>query len=469
MRITFHGAVRTVTGSQHLVSVNGHQILLDCGLYQGARRKSYERNRNLPYDAERIDTLILSHAHIDHSGNIPNLVKSGFAGNIICTYATRDLCTIMLRDSARIQQHDIQYVNRKRKQKGEPPLEPIYELQDVVACLKQFVGVGYERAYPVVPGVTVTFYDAGHILGSAIVALDIEDGERGRSIRVVFSGDLGRPDRPILNDPTCLRDADILLLESTYGNRNHPEQEEALEELERIVVETYKRGGKVIVPAFAVGRTQELVYGLHQAVSRGDLPRDLQVYVDSPLAIDATGIYRLHPEAYDDEVAQFIEDDPHGDPFGFEMMRYTRSTRESKELNYLRDPAVIISASGMAEAGRILHHLKNNIEDPRNTVLIVGWQAPDTLGRRIVEKQPKVKIFGEEYDLRAQVEVINGFSAHADRQELLHWAEQIEPRPEHTFIVHGEEEAAFALADGLVKSLGYKNVTVPEMDEGFDI
>lgn len=465
MKITFHGAVRTVTGSQHLLSINGYQILLDCGLYQGSRRATYERNRNLPFDASQIDVLILSHAHIDHSGNIPNLVKSGFKGDIVCTYATRDLCTIMLRDSAKIQHYDIEYLNKKRKRNNEPPLEPIYELSDVIDTLKQFIGIGYGRVYQVVPGVNLTFLDAGHILGSAIVVLDIEDHEQNRSLRLVFSGDLGRPDRPILNDPTFVKEADILLIESTYGNRSHPPRNEAYKELEQIVNETRKRGGKVIVPAFAVGRTQELVYCLHQSVDRRIIPPDLPVYVDSPLAIDATAIYRLHPEAYDEEVAEFMENDRHGDPFGFDMMRYTRTAHESKELNLLRDPAVIISASGMAEAGRILHHLKHNIEDPRNTILIVGWQAPDTLGRRLVEGQSTVKIFGETYTLRAEVAVINGFSAHADRPELLEWAGYMDPPPSHTFIVHGEEEASFALADGLRRAHGFNDVVVPELGQ----
>ncbi len=469
MEITFHGAVRTVTGSQHLLSVNGSKILLDCGLYQGSRNATYERNRNLPFDASEVDVLILSHAHIDHSGNIPNLVKSGFQGDIVCTYATRDLCTIMLRDSAKIQKYDIEYLNKKRERNNEPPLEPIYEARDVIDSLKQFIGIGYDRAYQVLPGVTLTFLDAGHILGSAIVALDIEDREENRSLRLVFSGDLGRHDRPILNDPTFLNKADVLLIESTYGNRRHPAQIQACQELERIVNETYKRGGKVIVPAFAVGRTQELVYCLHNLADERAIPPDLPIYVDSPLAIDATGIYRLHPEAYDEEVAEFLEDDRHGDPFGFDMMRYTRSTNESKELNHLREPAVIISASGMAEAGRILHHLKQNVEDPRNTVLIVGWQAPNTLGRRIVERQPQIKIFGEKYELNARVEIINGFSAHADRPELLEWAGHFDPPPAHTFIVHGEEEASVALKEGLQRTLGFKEVVVPELGQEFSV
>lgn len=469
MEITFHGAVRTVTGSQHLVSVNGLNILLDCGLYQGSRQESYERNQNLPYNAADVDVMVLSHAHIDHSGNIPNLVKSGFKGDIICTYATRDLCAIMLRDSAKIQQYDIEYVNKKRQRQGQPPLEPIYTMLDAVDSLKNFIGIGYERPYKIAPGITLTFYDAGHILGSAIVALDVEDRDAGRDIRLVFSGDLGRPNRPILRDPTFLDSADVLLIESTYGNRYHDDKVEATDKLERIVNETYQRGGKLIVPAFAVGRTQELVYRLHQLVTSRDIPPNLPVYVDSPLAVDATGIYRLHPEAYDEELHEFLAQDRRGDPFGFDMMRYTRSTAQSKELNFLREPAIIISASGMAEAGRILHHLKNNIEDPRNTVLIVGWQAPHTLGRRIVEKQSKVRIFGEEYDLRAQVETINGLSAHADRGELLEWTAHFQKRPSHAFIVHGEEEASLALAEALQREQEFAQAVVPQLGQKFTV
>jgi metallo-beta-lactamase family protein len=326
MQIQFHGAVRTVTGSQHLVSINGHKILLDCGLYQGSRKVSYERNQRLPYDASEIDVLVLSHAHIDHSGNIPNLVKSGFVGDIVCTYATRDLCAIMLRDSAKIQHYDIQFLNKKRAKKNLPPLEPCYTMVDAVESLKYFIGIGYERPYRLLPGVTLTFHDAGHILGSAIVVLDIEDEDTKETFRLVFSGDLGRPNRPILRDPTFIDETDVLIIESTYGNRDHAALTEANERLERIVNETCRRGGKLIVPAFAVGRTQELVYRLHKLIEARDISPDLPVYVDSPLAIDATGIYRLHPEAYDEEVAQFLAEDQHKDPFGFDLMYYTRST-----------------------------------------------------------------------------------------------------------------------------------------------
>ncbi len=468
MKIQFHGAVRTVTGSQHLITVNGKKILLDCGLYQGSRKETYERNQHLPYDASSVDFLILSHAHIDHSGNIPNLVKSGFRGDIICTYASRDLCSIMLRDSAKIQKYDVDYLNKKRKRKKLTLLEPYYTMEDAVECLKYFIGIGYDRPYSLIPGIQVTFRDAGHILGSAIVILDIEDEESKEDLRLVFSGDLGRPDRAILRDPVRLAATDILLIESTYGNREHDPVAATSGKLESVVNETCKRGGKLIVPSFAIGRTQELVYALHKLVATRDISPDLPVFVDSPLAIDATGIYRLHPEAYDTEVFEFLASDKHSDPFGFDMMRYTRSTNESKELNFLRDPAVIISASGMAEAGRILHHLKNNIEDPRNTILIVGWQAPNTLGRRLVERQPKVRILGKEYAVKAQIVTINGFSAHADRSELLDWTGHFTKKAAHTYIVHGEESSSFALAGGL-KGQGYKDVNVPELGQTFTI
>jgi len=374
----------------------------------------------------------------------------------------------MLRDSAKIQQYDIEYLNKKRRRNDLPPLEPYYTMEDAVESLKYFIGIGYERPFNVLPGVSLCFYDAGHILGSAIVVLDIEDNESKRDVRLVFSGDLGRPDRPILRDPTFIDEADILLVESTYGNRYHDAVEATKGKLEEVVNETCKRGGKLIVPSFAVGRTQELVYVLHQLVEQRDIPPKLPVFVDSPLAIDATGIYRLHPEAYDAEVFEFLADNRGGDPFGFDMIRYTRSTEQSKELNFLRDPAVIISASGMAEAGRILHHLKNNIEDPRNTILIVGWQAPDTLGRRIAEKQAKVKIFGEEYALKAQVVTLNGLSAHADRTELLDWTGRFNKKAAHTFVVHGEEEASLVFAEGL-REQGYNNVNVPELGQRLTI
>lgn len=468
MKISFHGAVRTVTGSQHLLTINGKRILLDCGLYQGRRSDFYERNQNLPYDAASVDLLVLSHAHIDHSGNIPNLVKSGFRGDIICTYATRDLCAIMLPDSAKIQEQDVEYLNKKNRRKGLPPIKPLYTMSDTIESLKYFIGLGYDRPREIMPGVVLTFYDAGHILGSAMVALDIEDREAGRSRRLIFSGDIGRPDRPILRDPTFIDEADILLVESTYGNRDHPPVDEISDHLKQVVNNTCKRGGKVIVPAFAIGRTQELVYRLHQLVESRHISPRLPVFVDSPLAIDATAIHRLHPEAFDDELRDFIMEDEHGDAFGFDMIQYTRAVNQSKELNFLREPAVIISASGMAEAGRILHHLKNNVEDPRNTVLIVGWQAPHTLGRRMVEGQPVVKILGEEYRLNAEVVTLNGFSGHADRAELLDWVGHFRRRPQHSYIVHGEEDASNALRDAMIAE-GFADVNVPVLGQSFTV
>ncbi len=462
MKLQFLGAARTVTGSMHLLTVNGARILLDCGLFQGRRKESFERNRHLPFDAASIDALVLSHAHIDHSGNIPSLVKNGFRGNVYATPATRDLCSAMLRDSGHIHEEDAHYVNKKRARQGLPPVEALYTQEDAAQSLGHFVSVDYDRPLPVVPGVTVIFRDAGHILGSAVVILNLE--ENGSKKRLVFSGDLGREGMPILRDPQSVAEADYLIIESTYGDRLHDPVEAQERELRDVVLDTYRRGGKVIIPAFAVGRTQELVYALHRLVEAHRLP-GLPIFVDSPLAVNVTEIFRLHPECYDREVREFMEIHDRRDPFGFRRLTYVRSTEGSKELNFLREPAVIISASGMAEAGRILHHLKNNIEDARNTVLIVGWQAPDTLGRRLVERQPVVKIFGEEYQLRAQVRTINAFSAHADRQDLLDYAQQL--NPEHlqaAFVVHGEEAASLALAEGLA-NLGIAQVTVPRIAE----
>lgn len=462
MKITFHGAARTVTGSQHLIEVNGQRLLLDCGLYQGPRRESFERNRNLPFEASSIDVVILSHAHIDHSGNLPNLVKSGFRGDIFCTFATRDLCSMMLMDSGNIQERDAEFVNKKRARKDQPPIDPLYTVEDAVNSLEYFNAIGYHRPREVAPGVTVTFLDAGHMLGSAIVVLDIEDRDAGRDVRLVFSGDLGREGIPIIRDPERVDHADVLILESTYGDGTHEPYMVSEGKLEKIVNDTYKRGGALIIPSFAVGRTQQLVYSLNKLMVQRDIP-PLPVFVDSPLAINVTSVFRLHPEAYDDEIRKFMLAE--GDPFGFDSLRYTRSVEQSKELNFLREPFIVISASGMAETGRILHHLRNRIGDPANTILIVGWQAPDTLGRRLVEGEPVVHIFGEEYEVRAQVEVINGFSGHADHDELLGWARAFSKRPRRTFLVHGEEPAALALAGALRADVGFEQVEVPELHQ----
>lgn len=469
MRISFYGAAQTITGSQHLITVNGQKILLDCGLYQGKREESRRRNRDFPYEATSVDAVVLSHAHIDHSGNIPNLVKQGFRGKIVCTTATVDLCDAMLLDSGHIQEEDVEYVNRKRLRNGEPPVEPIYTQEDAAESLEYFEGIEYEQPYQLGPGITLTLYDAGHMLGSAIVALDCRLDKGGSSQRLVFTGDLGRPHLPILRDPTRLPDADILLIESTYGNRIHPPLEDSTDILKETIRRTSKRGGKVIIPAFAVERTQLLVYLLNKLYHRGDLP-DIPVYVDSPLAVDVTDVFRQHTAYFDDETRDYLrQTDPEGDIFSFKRLQYIREVEQSKRLHLQHGPCVIISASGMAEAGRIQHHLKNNIEDPRNTILIVGWQAPNTLGRRLVEKAPIVRIFGMEFRRKAEVVTLNGFSGHADQPGLLDWAKGFAKPPEHTFIVHGEPEAAQELAGLLRKDAGYGKVLVPALNQTIEI
>jgi metallo-beta-lactamase family protein len=466
MQIIFHGAARAVTGSMHLLEVNDQRILLECGLFQGRRADTYERNLNFPFNPATIDAVVLSHAHIDHAGNLPNLVKQGFRGTIWCTAATRNLSSYMLLDSGYIQEKDVEYVNKGRRRKGEEPVDPIYTQEDARACLTYFVSVGMERSIPIADGVNLTFYEAGHILGSAIVALDIREHKTGKEWRVVFSGDLGREEIAILRSPTVIRQADILLMESTYGNRLHGSYGDAQRKLEDVIVRTARRRGKVIVPSFAVGRTQELVYALNQLDAAGDIPQ-LPVFVDSPLAVNATDVFRMHPEAWDSDVEKFLTEDGRRSPFDYPNMEYVRDVRRSKQLNYMTGPAVIISASGMAESGRILHHLKNNIGNAENTILFVSFQAQETLGRRILEGAKQVRIFGEEYTVRAEVEHINGYSAHADQAELLEWADHFDKtRLQKTFLVHGEEEASFTLAEKL-RNQGHREVEVPVRGQEF--
>lgn len=469
MKITFHGAAKNVTGSQHLLEVNGKRILLDCGLFQGKRKEAFELNRNGFCAGKDLDCLILSHAHIDHSGSIPCLVKKGFRGDIICTSATRDLCAVMLMDAAHIQEQDVTFVNKFRRKNRQKEFEPLYTKDDVVTAMDQFVGISYNRKREILPGVHLTLVDAGHMMGSANVILDIHDQEKNRDLRLVFSGDIGRSGIPIINDPAVLSEgADILIMESTYGNRQHPPYPESEKELERIVNETYQRGGTLLIPAFAVGRTQQLVYALHKLFLKRDIP-NLPIYVDSPLATRVTDIFRLHPETYDSEIREFLLKDNHSNPFGFDTLRYTQTVEDSKELNFLREPAIIISASGMMEGGRILHHLRSRIGDKKNTILVTGWQAPNTLGRKIVEGEETVRIFGEEFPLRAKVETLTGFSGHADRDGLLAWAGAMQKKPTRTFVVHGEEEAATALAESLRTDLGFQMVEIPEPHQAFEV
>jgi metallo-beta-lactamase family protein len=469
MKISFFGAARTVTGTRHLVEANGLSILLDCGLSQGKREESFRLNRELPFDAGKIDLVVLSHAHIDHSGNLPRLVKSGFQGDIICTGPTRDLAAVMLRDSAHIQESDIEYLNKKRERDNLPPLEPLYTADDAEKTCRRFSGTDYGRTRDLAPGVTVTFHDAGHILGSAFVVLEFADPKgKNKPTRLVFSGDLGRKNRPIIRDPEPCDGADVLIIESTYGDRLHEHAGESEENLRSIIADAVKRGGKVIVPSFAVGRTQELVYSLHRLILEKKLPETLPVFVDSPLAVEATEVFRLHPEAWDAETGAFARGSGGPDPFGFARMKYTRTRDESMKLNDLKGPAVIISASGMAESGRILHHLKHHIGDERSTILFVGFQAENTLGRRLSEGIRKVRILGLEYGVKARIEKIDGMSGHADKSELLDWLTTFKQKPARTFVVHGEEAAALSFAETL-KGNGFPGVEAPSRGDAREI
>lgn len=464
MRISFHGAAHTVTGSQHLIEVNGSKLLLDCGLYQGRRADTYERNLNFHYSPRGVDAVILSHAHIDHAGNLPNLVKQGYEGNIFATHATVDLASLMISDSAHIQESDAEFVNKKRAQRGEPPIEPLYTKQDAEEVAGMFKGVNYEEPFEPVPGVTVRFYEAGHILGSAGVSLEIE--EKGKKIRLWFSGDIGRYNLPLLRDPVLPSAADYMIMESTYGDKRHNDPEIAFTEFRDVVKRTIERGGKVIVPAFAVGRTQELVYHLNQMMFKNGVPR-VPVYVDSPLAVNATDIFKRHLECFDAETAKFVAEARHP-ALDFKMLTYTRSVDESKALNENKEPMVIISASGMAETGRILHHLKNNIENPKNTVCIVSWQAPYTLGRRLADREKQVKIFGEVYDRKAEVATIGGLSGHAGQDLLVKYAMGVKDSVKQIFLVHGEEKQAMTLK-GLLHERKLSQVHYPDLHESVDL
>lgn len=387
MELEFCGAAQTVTGSMHLLSVNGYKILLDCGMFQGRRSEANDRNRNFPFDPKKIHAVILSHAHIDHSGNIPGLGKQGFTGIIYSTFATRDLCSVMLMDSAYIQQKDDEYLNKKTKKNGEQLIEPLYTPQDVLNALGNFQGIPYHKEFTICEGLTAQFFDAGHILGSASVRLSLKENKK--VITLGFSGDIGRWNLPIIRDPEFMGDVNYLITESTYGGVTHKPAEEMADQLESVIKRTLDRGGKIIVPAFSVGRTQDIVYTLYTLSESGRLPK-IPIFVDSPLAVNVTDVYKLHPECFDRETAAHILQ--HHDPFGFNQIKYIQSSEDSKALNDKPGTYMIISASGMCEAGRILHHLSNNIEDSRNTILFVGFTAEHTLGRKIINGNPEVKI-----------------------------------------------------------------------------
>lgn len=469
MEITFHGAAQTVTGSQHLLSLNGSRVLLDCGLYQGSRKEAEVRNRTFLHDPRALDAVVLSHAHIDHSGLLPMLVKKGFRGPIYATAATADLCRYMLLDSGRIQESDAEYLNRRARKRGQPEtFEPLYTQADAEAALKLFRATRYKTPINVAPGLEATFMDAGHILGSASVVLEVsEQREPGtRRYRLAFSGDIGRMNLPILRDPVLLQDVDYAIMEATYGGRDHRPPDAAFAELTQVVKATVARGGKIIIPSFAVGRAQELIYELNRLIQAGEIP-PLPVYVDSPLATSVSEVFAEHEELYDEETLAFMRD-ARTRAFAFSSLRYTRSVEESKAINDQPGPLVVISASGMCESGRILHHLRQNIGDPRNTILIVSWQAPNTLGRRLAEHAPVVRIFGDEYKVKAQVATINGYSGHAGHDLLVRWAAALQPRVKQVFLVHGEPASLTALRQALnAKGLSY--VHDPQLHETVEL
>lgn len=447
--LEFLGAAQTVTGSMHLLRTPHGSILFDCGLFQGRRAESREKNEHLPREAVDASALVLTHAHIDHSGSIPTLVKRGFQGDIYATPATRDLCSYMLRDSARIQTSDAEYLNERYARDPDwTPIQPLYTEPDAVRALRRFTAVPYGRSFSPLPGVRCTFIDAGHILGSAQVVVDIQ--ERTRHVRLVISGDLGRKGLPILRDPEMPpRPVDYVVMESTYGHRVHGDMATSLDDLERVVKRTVERKGKVIVPAFALGRTQELVFALNKLKQAGRLP-DIPVFIDSPLSVSLTEVFKLHPDCFDDEALDFAEQ--HGEVFDFSNVRQITSRQDSMALNRMQEPAIIIASSGMCEAGRVVHHLRNNIEDDRNTVLIVGFMAKHTLGRKLVERQAQVRIFGVERWLRAEVAVMNAFSAHADKHGLMDFAQACGKDTKQFFLVHGEPDQQEPLAEEMRKS-----------------
>jgi metallo-beta-lactamase family protein len=464
LRVTFWGAAHTVTGSMHLVETPRRTLLLDCGLFQGRRAEAHRRNSAFPFAPKDIDAVLLSHAHIDHCGNLPTLVRGGFSGPVWCTPATRDLAAVMLADSARIQQEDADYLNRHRP-RGEPKVQPLYDQRDVVRALRAFQSVPYGRPIDLGRGLKATFADAGHLLGSAMAHLEVERKGGPGPATLTFTGDVGRRGQPILRDPEPVPACDLLLCECTYGGRTHEPAGRMAEVLGEVARRTAERGGKLLIPAFSLGRTQTVVLFLHQLIRAGKLP-EVPVYVDSPLAAAATEVYRLHPECFDEATLEHFESDP--DLFGGSRIHYVHSVEESKALNDLPGPAVIIAASGMCEAGRILHHLKHHVEDARTTILLVGYQAPETLGRRISERREEVRILDRLYKPRAEVVSLNGFSAHADHNDLLDYLGPLAGGTKKVRLVHGEPEAAEALAQAL-RQKGFADVEAARPGETVEV
>lgn len=465
MKITFIGAARTVTGSQHLLNHLNQNILLDCGLFQGKREDSYNLNKDFnDYKPKDIQNLVLSHAHIDHSGNIPQFVKLGFNKKIFSTPATKDLCKFMLMDSGYIQEKDIEFVNKRRIKNGEIPFKPLYTKSDAENCFEFFQSFSYEKQFEIGDNISATFFDAGHILGSSIVNINFK--ENGTDKSLCFSGDLGRPNLAIIRDPQIIPTPDYLILESTYGGRYHLPASQTEEKLASIINQAIKNKGKIIIPAFSVGRTQEIIYFLHKLFEK-NIVRKIPIYIDSPLSVNITSVYKNHSECFDDETKEYINH--HDDPFSFSQLRYVSDLNESKRLNKISGPMIIVSSSGMCENGRILHHLRNNISDPKNIVLIVGYNAEHTLGRKLVEGEKIIKIFGEEHLVKSQVIVMNSLSAHADRNEILDYVKNFDVRKlKKIFLVHGDYDQQLKLKSGL-ENIGFNDIHIPNRGDSFVI
>lgn len=458
MNISFHGAARSVTGSRHLIEAPGCRVLLDCGMFQGQRQEAERQNRDLGFEPKSVGAVLLSHAHIDHSGALPVLAKYGFSGRVYATKATTDLTKVMLEDAARIQENDCQYINRKEARRGKRCVRPFYDMRDVRAIARQFAGERYAETIKIAPRLTASFHDAGHILGSAAIRLKYT--ARGNTTTVLFTGDLGRKQRPILRDPDPPPPCDVLIIESTYGDRLHEDVGDALKQKAQELIahaKTYR--SKIIVPAFAVGRTQEIIMRIKELVTEGRID-PLPIYIDSPLANKATEVFRQHPECFDEETYRTFASD--GDPFAARYIHYVSSIEDSKRLNEMKGPCIIVASSGMCEGGRVLHHLKHAIQDETNVIVIVGFQAEHTLGRKLVEGWDVVPIFGVPTARRAQVVKLNGFSAHADRNELLAYVRAIDPLPEKIFVVHGEERQSLSLAAAIQSEHSTIDVIVPK-------